>query len=194
MQIDRYHHLQFPRENTPASTGSGTASADSGLEKALARLPALTPTPAAARAQSVVLKVQLPEQASDKALRLDPSVYTDSRQPVGRTSLETDASHQADDHQRALDRNAGVFTRIRLDKDGVLVASNPHPQPPVQPIASAKQPDFVALAVSAMREFSDEAERQKIQSFTFDEPPAQGPAHTFKGLQQLAARFNPFER
>jgi hypothetical protein len=84
-----------------------------------------------------------------------------------------------------VDRNAGIFTRITLNKDGVMVAKP-------QPAGEAKQPDFVALAVSAMREFSDEADRQKAKSFDFSAAPAEIPWGRFKGLQQLAAKFNVF--
>ena len=94
-----------------------------------------------------------------------------------------DSESQAADHQRAVDRNAGVFTQITLNKDGVLVAK---PQP------AGKQPDFVALAVSAMREFSDEADRLKAQSFDFNAPPAEMSWGSLKSLQQLAAKFNVF--
>ena len=43
-----------------------------------------------------------------------------------------------------------------------------------------------------MREFSDEAERQKARSVTPAEVPAEMAWGKLKSLQQLAARFNVF--
>ena len=147
MQIDRYNHLLFPRDNTSASTGkesSATAGAQGGGSLP-ARLPLAAGEPVALRAEGVVLKIQRPDTA---AIRSEGSVY---------------------------------------NKDGVLSAR-------AQPAAQDKQPDFVALAVSAMREFSDEAERLKAAL-----PPAatEGPTAgmgwgKLQGLQQLAARFKAF--
>nr|WP_295781108.1 hypothetical protein [Rhodoferax sp.] len=66
-----------------------------------------------------------------------------------------------------------------------------------QPAASQdKQPDFVALAVSAMREYSDEHDRQKVRSTTKTAAGTVAPTEThwsaFKGLQQIAAKFHVF--
>lgn len=192
MQIDRYNHLQFPRDNAAATTGREAtpagAAAGAGAGKAQSGI-VLTGAPVAvARPDSVVLKVQLSALSSDNLDRAPAGVYSDGRNFAARSGGDDDASIQAADHQRALDRNAGVFTRITLNKEGVLVAQKPQPQSS----AEAKQPDFVALAVSAMREFSDEAERQKVQSFDFNTAQEPAPASKFKGLQQLAARFNVF--
>ncbi len=62
----------------------------------------------------------------------------------------------------------------------------------------AREPDFVALAVSAMREFSDEHERQKVRGVDANATPAANPAPAetpwtaLKGLQQFAAKLNVF--
>ena len=80
----------------------------------------------------------------------------------------------------------GVYT------NGGKLASRTHPAAP------DKQPDFVALAVSAMREYSDEHDRQKVRSTaeagTTLPPAAQPEVHwsALKGLQQIAAKLNVF--
>lgn len=186
MQIDRYNHLLFPRDNAPTATGKEPASGAgaSGVAQPQARVPAAVASEVgAARAESVVLKIQWPDDPATARNDADAGVYAPARKAVPRDDADTDT--QALDHQRALDRNTGVFTRLTVNKDGVLVA---------KPQAEARQPDFVALAVSAMREFSDEAERQKTQApAAAAEAPAGGMAWgRLKDLQQLAAKFNVF--
>jgi len=187
MQIDRYTHLQFPRSNTPNASENESSGAlqRAGSNKPQDSLPAPALGGQQPRAESVVLKVQFPDRGALDSSRADAAVYTDGRKFVAAGGGQADGETQAADHQRAVDRNAGVFNQITLDKDGVLVAKP-------QPAAQAKPPDFVALAVSAMREFSDEAERQKARSFDFNAPAAEMPWGRLKGLQQLAAKFNVF--
>ena len=193
MQIDRYNHLLFPRDahsgnNTnPAAAGKDAASSAAGASGVLARPQAGAPAALAnQRPDSVVLNIQWPD--GDIANSPDPGVYTDGRKAV--VSGEADTGAMARDHQLALDRSAGTFTQISLNKDGVLVANK------AQPVASQdKQPDFVALAVSAMREYSDEHDRQKVRGTT-EIATAAAPTEThwsaFKGLQQIAAKLNVF--
>lgn len=88
-------------------------------------------------------------------------------------------------HQRAQERSASAVTALKVDADGILVA---------------RQPDFVSVAVSAMREFKDEAERQKHYAQTsLAVPPApiatessDASTSPLRGLQQLASRLNLF--
>lgn len=187
MQIDRYTHLLFPRDsNSPATNGKQPLPAT--IAPALAKPQAAGDSVRdgqGARSGSVVLKIELPDRAADAA------VYSKGRKTGATEDQDADAHGKAREHQKALDRNAGVFTQITLNKDGVLVAT-------AQPAASTKQPDFVALAVSAMREFSDEHERQKVRSvdangaLVSDPAPAETPWTTLKGLQQFAAKLNVF--
>jgi len=189
MQIDRYNHLLFPRDNAPTATGNGSASGAlaSGVEQPQARVPsAVASEVGATHTGSVVLNIQWPDDPATARNRGEAAVYSPVRKAVGRDDADADDQIQA--HQRALDRNAGVFTQLTVNQDGVLVAKP-------QATLDAKQPNFVALAVSAMREFSDEAERQK----TMQAPPATeqaSPAATgwgkLRDLQQLAAKFNVF--
>ena len=187
MQIDRFTHLHFPSSNTPIA--SDDALSDVTSRTGLSKPPTQSPAPASqsdlVRAESVVLNVQFPGRGVSQASQPVAETYTDGRKLAAGSDPQLDSESQAADHQRAVDRNVGVFTQITLNKDGVLVAKP-------QPTGVVKQPDFVALAVSAMREFSDEAERQKAQSFDFNVAPAGMPWGRLKSLQQLAARFNVF--
>lgn len=188
MQIDRYQHLQFPLDNS--ANAPGKDAAPGATVSALARSqPRPVADVASARdagpAASVVLRIQYPGSQPVDASAAQSPVYTNSRKAVAPASSDGDADDANAGHQEAVSRNAGVFTQITLDKAGVLVAKT-------QPSGDAKQPDFVALAVSAMREFSDEADRQKARSAGPNAAPAEMPWAKLKGLQQLAARFNVF--
>jgi hypothetical protein len=199
MQIDRYNHLLFPREansgnsNNQAATGKDVSSSAAGTSGVLAKPRAGVPATAVARVtqrpESVVLNIQWPD--GDIANTPDPGVYTNGRKAVTTVGTDADTGTMARDHQLAVDRNAGTFTQISLNKDDVLVANK------AQSAATQdKQPDFVALAVSAMREYSDEHDRQKVRSTTETAAAAAAPTEThwsaFKGLQQIAAKLNVF--
>lgn len=189
MQIDRYQHLQFPLDNTANSPGNDAApgAAVSALARSQPRAVAgVASAHDASPTASVVLKIQYPGSNPADAGAAQSPVYSNARKAVvAPGASDGDADSASADHQAAVTRNAGVFTQITLDKAGVLVART-------QPGGDAKQPDFVALAVSAMREFSDEADRQKARSTGPDAAPAEMPWTKLKGLQQLAARFNVF--
>lgn len=194
MQVDRYNHLQFPRDaqagsNNSAALGKDAQSASAGAVGVLAKPQAAGPlpvvAPVAGRSDGVVLKIQWPGGAQGAAHAADAALYAPGRRVAA--SDGDDSSAMARGHQLAVDRNAGIVTQISVDKDGVLMA-RPHP------LASEKQPDFVALAVSAMREYSDEHDRQKVRSATSDTAPvaADVPWSPLKGLQHIAAKLNVF--
>jgi|GEM_PF-2923919 hypothetical protein len=132
MQIDRYNHLLFPRENPSNAAGGNDASATSatGAGTASNASRALPPAadPAPARADSVVLQIR----SSDAApVRPETVLYT-----------------------------------------------------------ATGQPDFVSVAVSAMRELRDQTERQQA---TQPSAANAAPAQTSSGwMQSLAARFKAF--
>ena len=186
MQIDRYNHLQFPRDNSANAPGNDAASAapGTGLGKSQAKPVPLPVQTGSARSDSVVLKIQWPDSPSIDALKSEAPVYSKAQNNTAAPDTTT-ADSQLQDHLRAVDRNAGVITQITLNKDGVLVAKP-------QPAAQAKAPDFVALAVSAMREFSDENDRLKARANVTSAPAPEAPRGALKGLQQLAAKFNVF--
>ena len=185
MQIDRYNHLLFPRDSNPTLTdkdplaGSTASALDGPQSKATA-----VRDGEAATGGSVVLKIRVPDGLVSTA-GADAPVYTNARKTAVAGDQDTDSDSMVRDHQQALDRNVGVFTRITVNKDGVLVAK-------AQPATPAKEPDFVALAVSAMREFSDEHERQKTSAVGVDGHPPRTPWTPLKGLQQIASRLNVF--
>ena len=194
MQVDRYNHLQFPRDaqaggQNPAAMGKDAQSTSGGVAGVLAKPQSGVAPPAAApaagRPDGVVLKIQWPGGAQGAAHAADAALYAPGRRVAA--SDDADTSAMARGHQIAVDRNAGIDTQISVDKDGVLIA-RPHP------VAPDKQPDFVALAVSAMREYSDEHDRQKVRSATPDNAPAVTEPHwsPLKGLQHIAAKLNVF--
>jgi hypothetical protein len=186
MQIDRYQHLKFPLDMPSGASGDTAANAtpSTGAGKSRVASPPPASGPLTVHADSVVLRVQFPDAASADPLGSGTPVYSDARKASAPID-DRDEAALAAEHQRALDRNAGTFTQITLNKDGVLVAKP-------QPAREAASPDFVSLAVSAMREFSDEAERLKARSVTTAEVPSETPWGSLKSLQQLAAKFNVF--
>jgi hypothetical protein len=185
MQIDRQNYLLFPHDNAPTAAGNGAASgaAAPAAGQPHARAPATVASEVGvAHAASAVLNIQWPDDPVTVRNRGEAPVYSPVRKAVGRDDADVDGQAQA--HQRALERNSGVFTQLTVNKDGVLVAK-------AQASAESKQPDFVALAVSAMREFSDEAERVKAaQPPAAEAPPSATGWGKLKDLQhQFASRF-----
>lgn len=183
MQIDRLNHLQFPPDSSPAPAGKEPASEANGSVLARPRAPALVeraerPTPSVV--PSVVLRIQADSAHTVDAEKAESPVYSDQRKTVVPPSEEHDTDQMARDHQTALDRNAGVLTRMSVDKDGVLVVSKPAAASAAA--EAAKPKDFVSAAVITMRNYADEADRLNSQAS----------ASKLRGLQQLAARFKVF--
>ena len=203
MSIDRLHHLRFPIDLGPVArstepvpvdpTGLGTV-ADSeapegkadGAKAAAPRLTARVPT-LLERIEppqvSVVVNIQA--DAQTRAAEAAPVVYGNTRKVAAPANNEVDLAAMEAAHQRALERSANAVTALKVDADGIVVA---------------RQPDFVSVAVSAMREFKDEAERQKrYAQASLAATPApiatesgNASASPLRGLQQLASRLNLF--
>ncbi len=203
MSIDRLHHLRFPVDLGPVArstepvpldpTGLGTV-ADSeapeaktaGIKTAAPRLTARVPTlseriePAQV---SVVVNIQ--SNAQINAAVAEPVVYGNTRKVAAPADEDADLAAMEAAHQRAQERSANAVTALKVDADGIVVA---------------RQPDFVSVAVSAMREFKDEAERQKrYAQASLAAMPApiatestSATASPLRGLQQLASRLNLF--
>lgn len=189
MQIDRLNHLLFPPDSAGNSASSNKdaaagATAAGGLAHARTKAPAVvhraTPAPA-----GVVLKIQSTLATSVQAGADGSPVYTDQRKNSVADSSEREAEHMAQGHQSAMERNAGVFTHMSVDKDGVLVAKP-------RSASGEHSTDFVTIAVSAMRLHADEQERLKKGSAEANDPPTDAPAGMLRSFQQLAARFNVF--
>ena len=147
-------------------------------------MPAQAVARAVGRLDGVVLKIQWPDGTGAKPV--DAPLYTPGRRMPAAATVDTGA--MAREHQLAVDRQAGgSVTPIAVSKDGVLVASRPAQAMEHQQDA---QPDFVALAVSAMREYRDDPERQRLSTAQASAPEAHWSA--LKGLQQFAAKLNVF--
>lgn len=181
MQVDRYNHLLFPRDanaggsRSPADAAGqespSSASAGTARNGAVARaLPAgrgaqqADATQDTVRPEGVVLKIQWPD-GPGSAKPVDPPLYTPGRRmPVTRDATETAAAATVD---------AGSTAPVAEQRE--------------QP-----QPDFVALAVSALREYRDDRERQQVVSSPAASPAPEAHWSALKGLQQFAAKLNVF--
>jgi hypothetical protein len=184
MHIDRYNHLQFPRENPSNAAGGKDAPAPSvgaaGTPAQATGLLQVDPDTAPQRADSVVLQIRWPDAAP---ARPETALYTAARKAgAAAAAAEEDAADQAQAYQRAMDRQGVNPARLSVNKDGLLEAR------PASADA-ARQPDFVSVAVSAMRELRDQAERDQAAqtAATATSAPSSG-----WSLHSLAARFKAF--
>lgn len=187
MQVNHLKHLSFPTDTllpsmdkesqTPADAAS-TARSRSGAEPP--RVTEQVPV------GSVVLKLAVPGAPGQDANETTPTLYSDARKPPTIAGDDTDTMARA--HQAALERNAGVVTRLTVGSDGVMVAKP-------KTAFSAHEPDFVSFAVSAMREFADEAQRTQAAARGADgasAPAVPAPPGNFFGIQKLAAKLHLF--
>lgn len=187
MQVNHLKHLSFPVDTAlPSMDKESKAPADAAT--ANRARPGVEPVLITEQvpAGSVVLKIAAPGAGPIKSGDTPPPVYSNARKPPVDSSDDTDAMARA--HQAALERNAGVMTTLTVGSDGVMVAKP-------KTAFSAHEPDFVSFAVSAMREFADQAQRAKLDAKGADgaEPPAtHAPQGNFFGIQKLAAKFNLF--
>ncbi|OYU44499.1 MAG: hypothetical protein CFE44_12625 [Burkholderiales bacterium PBB4] len=193
MSIDRLNHLRFPAETSLptrainvipaelAEASTDAASSEAGAANAaVPRLTARVPTLSERIEPPLVsVVVHLPTEAAAATPTVEPVGYGNVRKPV--TAATPEASEQLDlvrmeaAHQRAQARSAHTVTALSVDPQGIVVS---------------RQPDFVSVAVSAMREFKDEAERQKRYAQVAAAPST--PAAQAAGLRGLASRLNLF--
>ena len=174
MHINRNTTTLFP----PAGGQADPNAVD--LPGAPATRPAepLPPGPVSAvAAPGVVLKL-----SSAQGANAEPAVYTKSQ--VLRNQ-KIDLSNMTLENQLVLGKNQGVFTKITLSKDGILLA-----KPGVA--ADGKSPEFVTSAVTAMRDFQEGIALLKEQA-----PDAGSKGHGFfsgglRSLQHAAAKLNVF--
>jgi hypothetical protein len=206
MSIDRLHHLRFPADMGPVArstepvrvdpnglvTVAGSEAPEGQATDAKATAPRLTarvPTLSERIEPALVSTVvTIQSDAQVKAAAAEPVVYGNTRKVAAPADEEAELAAMQAAHQRAQERSANAVTPLKVDADGIVVA---------------RQPDFVSVAVSAMREFRDEVERQKryAQMSLAATPapvaadaaaPAHPPTSPFQGLQQLASRLNLF--
>ncbi len=96
-----------------------------------------------------------------------------------------DLDNMSLENQLAYGRNKGVFTKITLSKDGVLVA---------KPLGgpSGKSRDFAASAAATMKDFEEGIASLKKHSADAGDKTNHSLAGKFKSLQQLTAKLNVF--
>jgi hypothetical protein len=190
MQVDRLNHLLFPpdsasaplRKPSDASTqGSAHANAQAN---ARSRAPTLVDRVLPPQA-SVVLKLQSDRGVSADLVPIDAAVYSDARKNAPVVSDQVNLDKMQQEHQRALGRNAGLFTKMAVDKDGILVAK-------AHSAASTEPSDFVTRAVLAMRALHSENENKKSTASSVANASESAALPKLNSLQQLAARFKAF--
>ena len=198
MSIERLQHLRFPADLGPVVRSNGSASADAVSLAAVADAPASQTNTAEAKAAaprltarvptlsdriepgqvSVIVTLQSDTQVQEPAP--ESIVYGNARKAPVPANDEADLAAMEVAYQRAQERTANAVTALKVDASGIVVA---------------RQPDFVSVAVSAMREFKDEADRQKRYaqaentSLAHETPSS---PNALRGLQHLAARFKLF--
>lgn len=174
MQIDRLNYLQFPpdhRSSAGADDVVTTETARTTDAAALPRVPAVHQEP---QAPAGVL-VRLGQDARSAG------VYSRGRANGVQDTDEVDRTGMQQRHQEALARSRPALQSLALDPAGVLVAKP-------RSAFSTQESDFVALAVSAMRDFRDSAERTRAAQGSSDADI--GPVGGLRGgLAHLAARL-----
>lgn len=97
----------------------------------------------------------------------------------------TDLNEMSLENQLEFGKNRGVFTKITLSKDGVLVAK-------ADPAVGAKSPEFVASAVATMKDFEDGIALLKGNAPAASAKPVDFLSGSLKNLQHMASRLNVF--
>lgn len=115
----------------------------------------------------------------------DPGValYQRSSPSIARADEDVSPDAMAHRYQQAMARMHPDARALTVDACGILVAKP-------RTAFSAQEPDFVALAVSAMRDFRDSAEQAKAAGDA--EPVAPPSVGLRSGLAHLAARLKAF--
>jgi hypothetical protein len=129
----------------------------------------------------VVLKLSTPD-----ATRPEQALYTKAgTQGASAAAAKIDLSNMTLENQLALGKDKGVFTKITLSKDGVLLAA-PKEQ------SSPQAPEFVSSAVTAMRDFQEGIALLKEQGTDASGKTAGFFADGLRSLQNAAAKLNVF--
>jgi hypothetical protein len=164
MQIAGLDHLQFPAMAWPAPqgdvAGDRTDLLQAGATRAGVPKPSVSPQADLARSGLIA-----PDTVTLSQGAKEDVVYR--RPGADRRAVATD--------------RASAAVHIGLDQDGSLVAKAAAPGLPVPR-------DFVAFAVTALREYAKEQEHYKATLQTVQDPPDARPA-----AQKLLARLNPFQ-
>ena len=209
MQIERLNYLVFPPESKPPAGAKDTSTSKSATPPVLSTptlarpsIPVLNDRVEDAIAPSAVVIISTPiAKPKDIANTAAPYYSREGKTSAPPATPNLEAMEQA--HQRATERaserSASAVPQLSLDKDGIMVArplvsDTSHATSPTGSAFSHIHPqgDFVSLAVSAMRQFKDDTERQNRYATALVPTPPEGPVGPLRSLQQLASRFNLF--
>lgn len=166
MQIIRNHSLNlvFP---SPLPQPNADTQADAAQAEPAASAPVISATPVQPQESPGVIYT-----GSGHAAAPNPDAdYPD----LDNMSLES---------QLAFGRNQGVFTKITLSKDGVLVAK-PQGSP-------ARSVGFAASAAATIKDFEEGIASLKKHTSDANDRSASALSGRFKSLQQLTAKLNVF--
>lgn len=169
MQIIRNHNLNLvfpsalPQPN--ADTQAGAAQTEPA---AVAAAPVISVAPVQASVSPGVLYIG----SGNTGLPNPDADYPD----LDNMSLE---------NQLAFGRNQGVFTKITLSKDGVLVAKP-------QGGAHAPSAGFAAAAAATIKDFEEGIASLKKHTSDASDKSSSALSGRFKSLQQLTAKLNVF--
>lgn len=177
MQIQHLSHLQFPTEQRTGLAREDGLSADpaqAGVAISKQEKETRSPqTPMAPSSTAVHISARAPE----------PALYARPGQPTSALRGDDDSEHNLQRYEQALTRTAAGGQALSLDKDGILVARP-------RTAFSAQQSDFVALAVSAMRDFRDNAEHARTGMGPTASAASEASSNGLRGAwTQVAARF-----
>ena len=162
------------------SGGAGAAGAP-GVAAPVRGAPVAEVKKEAPAPQGVVLKLSTPD-----ASRPEHALYTKAgTQSASVAAAKIDLNNMTLENQLALGKDKGVFTKITLSKDGVLLAA-PKEQP------SPQAPEFVSSAVTAMRDFQEGIALLKEQGVDTGSKSAGFFSGGLRSLQSAAAKLNVF--
>lgn len=170
MQIIRNNNLNLAFPSTVPQTNADTQPAAT---------PATTPE---APANPPVLTAKLTPPAETRGV-----IYTGSGN-TGAPALEADypdLDNMSLENQLEFGRNQGVFTKITLSKDGVLVAK-PHGG------SNAKSAGFAASAAATIKDFEEGIASLKQHTSDANNRSSNAMLGRFKSLQQFTAKLNVF--
>lgn len=174
MQIQQLSHLRFPTEQRSGSIREDIVDAEVGPDSPTLPGKETKPENASVLNSAAVLHIGRKEDG--------PALYSRPSQSKASSRGQSDSQDLPDRCQDRRMPATPTAHALKVDKDGILVARP-------RSAFSTQQSDFVALAVSAMRDFRDTAEQAKTsQAAGASALPA--PSSLLRGgLAQLAERL-----
>jgi hypothetical protein len=183
MQIERLNHLQFPPDSKiPAANVQDSVAARPNA----AQPPTLPMASAVVRIQASAEESPTVAAASTVAATPAANVYSDTRRAGKPVAPDEDAQRKEQEYQNALSRSQASPARLSVGQDGVMVSARK-----TADAGNAPQ-DFMTVAVNTMREYANEAERQK-RSGESSGAGAGGPGGgALRGIQQWTSKLKLF--